>query len=54
VTRLKVLSYFDIAVMAIVFLGVLVGLALLRRRALRQRLSPFRRLRHRRAVQRSG
>jgi hypothetical protein len=46
--ELKVLSYLDIAVIGFVFVGALVGLLLLRRRSLRQRLSPLRRLQRRR------
>jgi hypothetical protein len=54
VTRLEVLSYLDIAVLAVGFVGLIVGLALLRRRALRQRLSRLPRLQRRRALRRSG
>jgi hypothetical protein len=54
VAQLKVLSYVDIAVLAIVSLTVILGLALLRRPALRRGLSPRWRLRQRRAVRRSA
>lgn len=54
VNELKVLSYLDIGVLAMLFFSVLIGLVLVRREALRHRLSPLRRLRRRRAVQRSA
>jgi hypothetical protein len=53
-TRIEVLSYLDIAVLVLGFVGLLVGLVLLRRRALRERLSPLRRLQRRRGLRRSG
>jgi hypothetical protein len=47
-TRIEVLSYLDIAVLVVGCVGLLVGLLLLRRRTLRERLSPLRRLQRRR------
>jgi len=47
-TRIEVLSYLDIAVLVVGFIGLAVGLVLLRRRALRERLSPFQWLQRRR------
>jgi hypothetical protein len=52
--ELKVLSYLDIAVVGVVFVTLLLGLALVRRPALRRRLSPRWQLRRRRAVRRSA
>jgi hypothetical protein len=54
VTQLKVLSYLDIAVLTILFLALLFGLAVVRRPALRRRLSPRWRVAQRRALRRSG
>jgi hypothetical protein len=53
-TQLKVLSYLDIAVLTVLFLGVLVSLALIRRRGLRRRLVAWWPLRRGRAVRRSA
>jgi hypothetical protein len=52
--ELKVFSYLDMAVLGIVLLALVVGLALARRPALRRRLSPRWRLRQRRALRRSA
>jgi hypothetical protein len=53
-TRLEILSYLDIAVLGVGFVGVIVGLALFRRRGLRRRLSRLPRPQRRRALRRSG
>jgi hypothetical protein len=54
VAQLKVLSYLDIAVVGILLLALIIGLAVARRPALRRRLSPRWPLRQRRAVRRSA
>lgn len=54
VAQLEVLSYLDIAVLAIAAFTLFLGLALVRRPALRRVLSPRRRVRHRRASRRSA
>jgi hypothetical protein len=51
--ELKVFSYLDIAVVAAVFLAVVLGLALVRRPAVRRRLSPRQRLQPRRSARRA-
>jgi hypothetical protein len=54
VAQLKVFSYLDIAVVVILLLALIIGLAVARRPALRRRLSPRWRLRQRRAVRRAA